>query len=76
MPETILRKKGSGDTLRTELTLPEELAAPVEQEQTVGKVSIYDGDALVNEFEVRAAADAPKLTFDSALRLLWESLVC
>lgn len=76
MPTTVLRKKGSGDTLRTELTLPEELTAPVEQGQTVGKVSIYDGDALVNEFEVRAAADAPKLTFDSALRLLWESLVC
>ena len=76
MPETILRKKGEGDTLRTELTLPEELTAPIRQGQTVGKVSIYDGESLVNEFEVRASADAPKLTFESALRMLWESLVC
>ena len=76
LPETVLTRKGGGSGLRTALTLPEELPAPVEQGQTVGKMEVYDGDTLLNEFEVRAAADAPKLTFRSALDLLWESLVC
>lgn len=76
MPETVLRKKGAGDPLRMELTLPEELTAPVERGQMVGRVSVYEGEALVNEFEVTAAADAPKLNFGSAWKLLWESLVC
>ncbi len=75
LPETVLTRKGGGG-LRTALTLPEELSAPVEQGQTVGKMEVYDGDILLNEFEVKAAADAPKLTFRSALDLLWESLVC
>ena len=76
LPETVLTRKGGGSSLRTALTLPEELAAPVTQGQTVGKIAVYDGDALLNEFEVKAAADAPKLTFRAALDLLWESLVC
>ena len=76
LPETVLIRKGGGSSLRTALTLPEELAAPVTQGQTVGKMAVYDGDALLNEFEVKAAADAPKLTFRAALDLLWESLVC
>ncbi len=76
MPETVLRKKGESDPLRMELVLPEELTAPVEQGQVVGKVSVYEGEALMNEFEVTVAADAPKLNFGSAWKLLWESLVC
>ena len=76
LPETVLTRKGGGSSLRTALTLPEELAAPVTQGQTVGKMAVYDGDALLNEFEVKAAADAPKLTFRAAFDLLWESLVC
>ena len=76
LPETVLTRKGGGSSLRTALTLPEELAAPVTQGQTVGKMAVYDGDALLNEFEVKAAADAPKLTFRTAFDLLWESLVC
>ena len=76
LPETVLTRKGGGSSLRTALTLPEELDAPVEQGQAVGKMAVYEGDALLNEFEVKAAADAPKLTFGAAFELLWESLVC
>ena len=34
-------EKGSGASLHTELTLPEELEAPVEQGQTLGKAAVY-----------------------------------
>ena len=59
LPETILIEKGTASALRAELTLPEELEAPVGKGQTVGKVSIFQDDTLLNEYEVKAAADAP-----------------
>ena len=74
LPETILLEKGAGAALRGELTLPETLEAPVERGQAVGKVSIYQGENLLSEYEVRAAVDAAKLTLPDALHLLWESL--
>lgn len=75
LPKTVLMEKGAAEELRTELTLPETLEAPVEQGQTVGKVSVYAGETLLSEAEVRSAADAPLLTFGGALELLWQSLL-
>ena len=75
LPETILIEKGTASALRAELTLPEELEAPVGKGQTVGKVSIFQDDTLLNEYEVKAAADAPLLTFGGALELLWQCLL-
>lgn len=75
LPKTVLMEKGAAAELRTELTLPETLEAPVEQGQTVGKASVYAGETLLSEAEVRAAADAPLLTFGGALELLWQSLL-
>lgn len=75
LPETILIEKETASALRAELTLPEALEAPVEKGQTVGKVSIFQDDTLLNEYEVKAAADAPLLTFGGALELLWQCLL-
>lgn len=75
LPKTVLMEKGAAAELRTELTLPETMEAPVEQGQTVGKASVYAGETLISEAEVRSAADAPLLTFGGALELLWQSLL-
>ena len=75
LPKTVLMEKGAAAEPRTELTLPETLEAPVEQGQTVGKASVYAGETLLSEAEVRSAADAPLLTFGGALELLWQSLL-
>ena len=56
-------------------TVPEALEAPIEKGRTVGKVSIFQDDALLNEYEVKAAADASLLTFGGALELLWQCLL-
>ena len=74
LPETVLVEKGSGASLHTELTLPEELEAPVERGRTLGKAVVYQGEALLEEYEVRAAADAPRMTVRDAIGLLWQSL--
>ena len=70
LPGTVLVEKGTASALHTELTLPQELEAPVEQGQTVGKAAVYQ-----EEYEVRAAADAPRMTVRDAVGLLWQSLV-
>ena len=44
----------------------------MEKGRTVGKVSIFQDDTLLNEYEVKAAADAPLLTFGGALEMLWQ----
>ena len=75
LPKTILTEKGSAAALQARLTLPETLEAPIQRGQSVGKVSIFQDDTLLNEYEVRAAADAPLLTFGGAFRLLWECLL-
>ena len=75
LPQTVLLEKGAGADLRTELTLPETLEAPVERGQTVGTAAVYAGETLLAEVEVKSAADAPRLTFGGAMELLWQSLL-
>lgn len=75
LPQTVLLEKGAGADLRTELTLPEALEAPVERGQAVGTAAVYAGETLLAEAEVTAAADAPLLTFGGAWELLWQSLL-
>ena len=75
LPRTILTEKGSSSALSAQLTLPETLEAPVERGQSAGKVSIFQEDLLLGEYEVRAAADAPAMTFGAAAELLWQCLL-
>lgn len=46
----------------------------MERGQTLGKAAVYQGEALLEEYEVRAAADAPRMTVRDAIGLLWQSL--
>lgn len=75
LPRTILTEKGSSSALSAQLTLPEMLEAPVERGQSAGKVSVFQDDLLLGEYEVRAAADAPAMTFGAAAELLWQCLL-
>ena len=50
------------------------LEPPVTRGQTGGKAQLLGGDAVQGEFRVCAAADAPRMDFDTALQLLWDSL--
>ncbi len=74
LPETLLLPKEGAAQLTAELDLPQMLEAPVEQGQAVGSVRICSGETLLGEYEVRAAADAPRMDFGTALQLLWDAL--
>ena len=74
LPESILMPKESAAELTAQLTLPDELDAPVQQGQAVGTVHITAGEELLGEYDICAAADAPEMDFDTAWGLLWTAL--
>ena len=74
LPESILMPKESAAELTAQLTLPDELDAPVQQGQAVGTVRILAGETVLGEYDICAAADAPEMDFGTALGLLWGAL--
>ena len=74
LPESILMPKESAAELTAQLTLPDELDAPVRQGQAVGMVRILAGESVLGEYDICAAADAPEMDFGTALGLLWGAL--
>ena len=73
---TVVTNSGanSGIPYQAQASLPQQLEAPVEKGQTVGTVQVYHGETLLGEYEVKAAADAPRMDFGTAFSLLWGSL--
>ena len=74
LPQTALLPAESAGQMTVQLSLPEVLEAPVTRGQTVGKAQLLCGEAVQGEYPVCAAADAPRMDFDAALQLLWDSL--
>ena len=74
VPGSLLLKKGAGGSLTARLELPQSVQAPVEQGSTVGTVTVCSGETVLGSYPVTAAAGAPKLDFEGALGLVWESL--
>ena len=74
LPETLLMPKEGGTALTARAGLPDALDAPVRQGQAVGTVRVLSGETLLGEYEIRAAADAPKMDFGTAFGLLWDAL--
>ena len=74
LPGTLLMPKEGGAALTAQADLPDALDAPVQQGQAVGTVRVLNGETLLGEYEIRAAADAPKMDFGTAFGLLWDAL--
>lgn len=74
LPQTVLLPREGTAALTAQACLPQQLEAPVEKGQTVGTVQVYHGETLLGEYEVKAAADAPRMDFGTAFSLLWGSL--
>jgi D-alanyl-D-alanine carboxypeptidase (penicillin-binding protein 5/6) len=74
VPQSLLLAKGNHAALTTEITLPEQIEAPVKRGDTVGTVTVRCGEEVLGEYEICAAADAAPLTFGQALELLTDDL--
>ena len=61
---------GSGETLSKTLDLPDTLAAPVAEGDTVGRAVYFLGDTQVGEVDILAAETIKTLTFKDTFHLL------
>ena len=66
--EPMLVKKGSEEKIKIEVSLCEDLQAPVLENQTLGTLYIKLGDETVAEYTVKPAAPVEKLTFAGLIR--------
>lgn len=52
---SVLLKKGvAQEGIRHELVLPKNVKAPIAKDQTVGKLVVYQGEAVLKEYEIKA----------------------
>lgn len=74
LPQSLLLEKGSHEALTAEISLPDAAAAPVEPGDALGTVTVRSGEAVLGEYEIRAAAGAGQLDFAGAMQLLLDDL--
>lgn len=71
--QALLPKSGN-DEIESEITIAEEIEAPVEKGTVVGKISFKYGDTLVDEFDIITTEEIEKITFKSVLGFLISQL--
>ena len=74
LPGRLLVPSGGSASLEASISLPESCAAPVNLGDQVGTVTVTSGGETVGSWPIRAAADAARMDFDTAVRLMLESL--
>ena len=75
VPDSFLVAKGGGAALQAELSLPEQLEAPVRQGQTVGTMTIRSGQQGIASCPIVAETEVPARSFGFCFRRLVESLL-
>ena len=73
LPGRLLVPRGGAEGLAAAVELPGSCSAPLKMGEEVGAVTVTSGGQMVGRWPVRAAADAPRMDFAAALRLLCES---
>ena len=66
--DPMLVKKGEEDKIKIEVSLCEDLQAPVLENQTLGTLCVKLGDEVVSEYTVKPAAPVQKLSFMGMIR--------
>lgn len=74
LPSALLLPKGAAGGLSASVELPEAMEAPVQKGETAGVVTLYSGEQILGQYEVRAAEDVEQLEFSGAVRLLLQNL--
>lgn len=74
VPRRLLVKKGEAKELKTELSLPDHLDAPVCEGDKIGTVTLKIADETLGEYPVQCACSVPRMDWDTALSLLTKSL--
>ncbi|MDR2531539.1 MAG: D-alanyl-D-alanine carboxypeptidase [Oscillospiraceae bacterium] len=71
-PVKFISPRGMGSEAEFEFTLPESVAAPVEEGQVLGKATVRLGEKIVFECDIIALHTVEELTFRKSLEILME----
>lgn len=71
-PSALVVPKGTEKTIKQKLELPENLMAPVDKGQTVGKLTFVSDAKVLCEYKILAAEDIQKMSFLPALSILFQ----
>ena len=67
-------EKGKVDSITQRVELQEELTAPVQQGQIIGRVVVEADGQLLGEYPVTAAQSVERMTWGRAMELLWRQI--
>lgn len=70
-PEIYVLPKGQEEFIEQKVSLPENLEAPVEKGQVIGKVKVYLNGGEIGEYNIVAAESVEKMSFAAALGILF-----
>lgn len=70
---SVLINKGASKNITVDVSTDENVTAPVEKNQTVGKVQVKNGEAVVAEYDIVTAEQIEKLSFFGAVYKLLTS---
>ena len=68
-------KRGDADQVKVEYSLPQTLAAPVSEGDTVGKVVFRLGEKTIGESPIRAGESVARISYPLLLFRLFRSFV-
>ena len=74
LPAAILLQKGEAAALQTELSLPETLAAPLQQGQAVGTLTVKSGGSVLDEYPVCTAESVEALSLGGAWKRILKGM--
>ncbi|MCM3784071.1 D-alanyl-D-alanine carboxypeptidase [Neobacillus mesonae] len=63
VPYNVLMKKGASGETQQQLTVPQEIKAPIKKGQVLGKLIVTQDSKVLKEFEIKAAVDVEKAGF-------------
>lgn len=72
---SILVPKGKAGDIQYQITMNENVAAPVESGQIIGKISYTLGGEVVKEYNICAKTAVAQITFESAFKMLAKRLL-
>lgn len=71
----IVIPNGTFKDITNEVTLPEELVAPVKNNQVIGEIAFYRGDTLIYKSNLLAINDVEEMTLFKALDVLFKNML-
>ncbi len=75
LPEKLLLQKNQSPEIREEISLPENVTAPISKGDSLGTVTLYSGDSEIGIYDITAADSYGEITFNAAFKRFAEALL-